>query len=85
MSRALTAWMTHCDGCGFNVEPKDAGTIVDPGDEHRPPHCSNCTKCNACPDMRESYRRGFNAGIDKMISAVQTILEGSSALKRLPP
>lgn len=56
--------MVLCRGCGFNIEQKDGrnNNVYDPVMERY--HCDTCIKCDACPDMRESYRRGFNAGIE---------------------
>lgn len=56
--------MFRCDGCGFNVERKDAYGIIGSA-------CGRCVRCDGVPDMRESYRRGFNAGLQAMAMAVR--------------
>lgn len=53
--------MVLCVGCGFNVEPEDA-TQLDRYSINGKMMTRTCVKCTACPDMRESYRRGFAAG-----------------------
>jgi hypothetical protein len=59
--------MVHCLGCGFNVEQEDARKNLDLRDGYGDaPKCNTCIKCETCPDMRESYRRGYNAGINRM-------------------
>lgn len=65
--------MVKCLGCGFNVEREDARTGLDT-DHYSRPACDTCTKCEACPDMRESYRRGFNAGIDEAKRGVEVAI-----------
>lgn len=51
--------MVKCVGCGFNVEHEQ---VVEWGDEASCPR--PCRRCSAhcTPDVRESYRRGFNEG-----------------------
>lgn len=56
--------MVKCYGCGFNVEKEDAREGLKRGYGPFPPECTTCVKCEACPDMRESYRRGFKAGVE---------------------
>ena len=56
--------MVKCYGCGFNVEKEDAREGLKRGYGPYPPECTTCVKCEACPDMRESYRRGFKAGVE---------------------
>jgi len=64
--------MVRCNGCGFNVEEEQVrpvgsqvgGTPCVPERQ-----CSECIYCVAEPKMRESYRRGFNAGMNAMADA----------------
>ena len=71
----MSGAMVHCDGCGFNVEPCDAREC----DEYIPVgHCSTCAKCVTEPLLRESYRRGFNAGLDALAEAVTGIVKNSN-------
>lgn len=70
--------MVRCDGCGFHVERRDAYGIM----EADKSVCERCVKCDGLPDMRESYRRGFNAGLDAMAAAVKGIAENSNLRKR---
>jgi hypothetical protein len=57
--------MIHCTGCGFYAERED---VVEWPDtlEARPRTCLTCLRCRANPEMKESYRRGFNAGLDAL-------------------
>jgi len=73
--------MIHCNGCGFNVEPYDAR---EPTDWLTATHCETCRECEAEPRLRESYRRGFNAGLDRMAEAVTRIAKDSGLRKRGP-
>jgi hypothetical protein len=36
--------------------------------------CSVCKKCERVPDLREAYRRGFNAGVDAMSKSFQDLI-----------
>ena len=54
-----------CTGCGLNVESEDA-TPLDRYSIQGKELTHACRKCTACPDMRESYQRGYNAGLDAM-------------------
>lgn len=71
--------MTKCDGCGFNVEREDVRKLAD---ETIPRHCSECVKCTKNPELREAYRRGFNAGLDVLALAVTDILMQKSNLRK---
>lgn len=72
--------MVRCDGCGFHVEHYDVVTAAEGTDER----CEECAKCRATPALRESYRRGFNAGLDAMADAVRNVAEKSNLRKRGP-
>lgn len=75
--------MIKCGGCGFNVEREQ---VVDWGEELHTEvdHRTRCDRCQRCtPDVREAYRRGFNAGLDAMASAVVHTAK-HSALRKLP-
>lgn len=73
-SRDVVDRMIKCVGCGFNVEREQ---VVEWGEgpanmvvEDRT-LCDRCSRCT--PDVREAYRRGFNAGLDAMAdSAIHT-------------
>jgi hypothetical protein len=73
--------MVHCNGCGFNVEEKDArqSSEQDVADNT----CETCVLCEAEPRMRESYRRDFNAGLARLAEAVTHIVK-DSRLRRFP-
>ena len=70
--------MVSCRGCGFSVEPEHArgGKEDEPSRMKR--WCGTCAKCERTPEMRESYRRGFNAGLEK---ARECIRESADALR----
>jgi hypothetical protein len=44
--------------------------------------CDTCIKCEACPDMHESYRRGFRAGVETTKEEVTAAV--GRALFRVP-
>jgi len=71
--------MVHCDGCGFNVEREDVVAWVEYSDR-----AETCKLCEAEPRLKESYRRGFNAGLDAMADAVTSIAKNSGLRKRAP-
>ncbi len=58
--------MVYCNGCGFHVERKQVVEWT----EYTGDQCDLCAKCEAQPLLRESYRRGFNAGLDAMVKAM---------------
>jgi hypothetical protein len=66
--------MVKCQGCGFNVETEDARKNFKPGYGHYRPECDTCIKCEACPDMRESYRRGHNAGVAEVRQRIESVM-----------
>ena len=78
--------MVACDGCGFSVEVEDVRSLdVDElwyRDDDQKRHCLTCRKCTECPDMRESYRRGFNDGLDALKEAVIHTVEKSNLRRR---
>jgi hypothetical protein len=53
----------HCNGCGFNVE---RGSAIFPITNRQldERECDICKTCEAAPDLREAYRRGFNDGLN---------------------
>ena len=69
MTESSKAAMPLCLGCGFHNEAKDSF-----GHE--------CIRCRAVPEMRESYRRGFNAGIEEMRRTVDSL---ARSLRRFAP
>jgi hypothetical protein len=75
--------MAQCLGCGFYTEQED---VVRANDFHMPPYreCLECRRCKETPTLRESYRRGFNAGLDALKEAVVSTVEKSN-LRKLPP
>lgn len=73
--------MLHCNGCGFNVEPYDAREPVEYPDPENP-QCETCKLCEEEPRLREAYRRGFNAGMDRLAEAVTRIARDSGMRKR---
>lgn len=73
------AAMIHCDGCGFNVEPEDVRRKAEFNSET---NCDTCRECEATPKLREAYRRGFNAGLDRLTDAVVNIVKSSGLRKR---
>lgn len=75
--------MIHCNGCGFNVERKDSREFTeydDPG--YTRDCCDACAKCTDIPELREAYRRGFNAGVDAMAKAVVGVIEKKNELRK---
>jgi len=74
--------MIRCTGCGFHAERED---VVEWSDtlEADPRTCLTCPKCLAHPEMKESYRRGFNAGIDALKEIVTRAVENRNVRK--PP
>lgn len=69
MIEVAKAAMPLCLGCGFHNEAEDSF-----GHE--------CIRCRAVPEMRESYRRGFNAGVDAMRSTMDS---SAKSLRRFAP
>jgi hypothetical protein len=72
--------MVPCFGCGFHVEKQDVVEREECSDR-----CITCKLCEAEPRLKESYRRGFNAGLDALAKAVVDIARGSGLRKRPPP
>jgi hypothetical protein len=70
--------MIKCNGCGFNVEQEDVVELT----EYHDSTCEMCVKCQVNPLLRECYRRGFNAGLDALSQAVQSIVIQSNLRKR---
>lgn len=74
--------MVKCHGCGFNVERED---VTKPSEtlnaEYDARNCVRCRKCTENPDMRESYRRGYNAGLDAASAALRHAVERSNLRK----
>jgi len=74
--------MVLCTGCGFNIEREH---VLDWGDENAVVEsrtvCERCTR-HCTPDVREAYRRGFNAGLDAMAEAVQHTAKESALRMR---
>jgi hypothetical protein len=58
--------MIQCHGCGFHVEPEDVRELA----EYTTDRCLTCKNCELEPRLKESYRRGFNAGLDALAKAV---------------
>ena len=81
LTQPATWRMIKCDGCGFSVERK---RVQEWGDQNaNPAHWTTCTRCARCtPDVREAYRRGFNAGLDAMAAAVDGVAKHSNLRKR---
>jgi len=69
--------MHLCTGCGFHVEKEDVIECDEYSDR-----VIRCKLCKAEPRLRESYRRGFNAGLDAMERAVVGIVRESGLRKR---
>lgn len=69
MTEVAKAAMPLCLGCGFHNEAVDSF-----GHE--------CIRCRAVPEMRESYRRGFNAGVEEMR---RTMDSSAKILRRWSP
>jgi hypothetical protein len=67
--------MVKCRGCGFNVEQRD---VQDWGEFNI--GCERCARCT--PDVREAYRRGFNAGLDALAESVVRAVKDSNPRKR---
>lgn len=63
--------MILCTGCGFNVERYDVRSPID--EERR--ECNVCALCVQTPRLRESYRRGFNAGLSRGLRCVREYSE----------
>jgi len=71
--------MIRCHGCGFNVEPEEVRETDEFHDR-----CTTCRHCEQEPKLKESYRRGFNAGLDALSQAVMEIVAHSNLRKRPP-
>ncbi len=69
--------MYLCTGCGFHVEKEDVVEWLEFSDD-----AVMCKLCKAEPRLKESYRRGFNAGLDAMERAVTGIVRNSGLRKR---
>lgn len=69
--------MISCSGCGFHVEREDVVEWVEYSE-----NAATCKLCKAEPRLKESYRRGFNAGLDAMERAVTSIVRTSGLRKR---
>ncbi len=69
--------LEHCGGCGFHIEPEDVVETAEYSDS-----CLTCKLCQKEPRLKESYRRGYNAGLDAMSRAVKDIAENSGLRKR---
>lgn len=80
MKKPNGAAMIRCVGCGFYVENEHVVEMS----EYTDTTCVRCAKCEETPALRESYRRGFNEGLDAMSSAVKRIAEASNLRKRDP-
>ncbi len=73
--------MYLCKGCGFHVEKEDVVEETEYSDD-----AVTCKLCKAEPRLKESYRRGFNAGLDAMERAVVGIVRDLALRKRpIPP
>ena len=72
--------MISCSGCGFHVEREDVVEWVEYSE-----NAATCKLCKAEPRLKESYRRGFNAGLDAMERAVIGIVRESGLRKRPMP
>lgn len=72
--------MVLCTGCGFHSERED---VVEWPDtlEAEPRTCLTCPRCRATPEMKESYRRGFNAGLDALRGIVVRAVENQNVRK----
>jgi hypothetical protein len=87
--RGAMSRMVRCLACGFNVEHYDVhdwGEVpggVTVSSVSYPTECATCRLCEECPRMRESYRRGFNAGLDALAEAVTRIVRDTT-LRRSP-
>jgi len=71
--------MIDCTGCGFHVERKDVREWTEYSDK-----AVTCKLCELEPRLKESYRRGFNDGLDALKRAVLDIAENSGLRKRPP-
>ncbi len=79
----MTLPMVKCSGCGFHVEQREV-LDWDEGDHTTPEHRTSCGRCSThcTPDVREAYRRGFNAGLDAMAESVVHTAKNSALRKR---
>jgi hypothetical protein len=74
----LPGQMVHCNGCGFYCVSEDARTPT----EYDESSCETCKLCEEEPRFRESYRRGFNAGLDRLAEAVEHVARSSNLRKK---
>jgi len=72
--------MIRCTGCGFHCEREDVAEWPDTLGAN-PLTCLTCPKCRATPEMKESYRRGFNAGLDALKEIVTRAVENTNVRK----
>lgn len=80
-SRKPSNAMILCEGCGFHVERSD----IRQHDGDAPiveDTCLQCLGCQTIPKLRESYRRGFNAGLDACAASVVRIVRDSNLRRR---
>lgn len=75
--------MIHCNGCGFYAERSDVKSVICRPNDHDQEECSACVKCAANPDLRESYRRGFNAGLNAASSYISDSCKAIQRLRRV--
>ena len=68
----------RCEGCGFDVEVERVVLYQEYTDEV----CDRCVDCDENPRLRESYRRGFNAGLDAMVEAMTRTARDSNLRRR---
>jgi hypothetical protein len=73
--------MVHCHGCGFYVELEDVRERAEYSDFR---DCITCKQCELEPRLKESYRRGFNAGLDAAADALTHVVKNSGLRKRSP-
>ena len=70
--------MYICLGCGFHAESEDVRrNRIDVYGSNEDKHtCATCKKCEAVPDLRESYRRGFDAGMATLRRRIESTIRG---------
>ena len=79
--RPVPESMVRCTGCGFNVEQEDVREWT----AYSSDTAVTCKLCELEPRLKESYRRGFNAGLDALKAAVIDVVDSSGLRKRPLP